>query len=317
MHFLRESFSSVAKCVGIGIAVFVISVGISILISGPIVDYTFPPRKPMPGFLIFPANSGNQLVLFLWLFVFSLCTTGFISGFILGRWQYDTESKILLGGLSGFIVGASGPFLLAVFTLSPFMLIVGIIFGIPAFIFGIVGYIVGRAYERRSSGKIKYTIGVSVFVVIVMILPTIRYVKGMPLNCPPSCTEIDLSGYDLSRIIFNKVNLSGSILKDADLREADLMEANLVGTSLVGTNLTFANLNGADLRSANLSNAILINTNLKAVDFSNAVLMRVDLRGANLTDANLEATNMDGAIYNDKTVWPEDFEVEQSGAVFK
>jgi len=68
MHFLRESFSSVAKYVGIGIAVFVISVGISILISGPIVDYTFPPRKHMPGFLIFPANSGNQLVLFLWLF---------------------------------------------------------------------------------------------------------------------------------------------------------------------------------------------------------------------------------------------------------
>ena len=42
---------------------------------------------------------------------------------------------------------------------------------------------------------------------------------------------------------------------------------------------------------------------------------QADLRGADLRGDYLEGANLKGAIYNLKTIWPEGFDVEGSGAV--
>jgi uncharacterized protein YjbI with pentapeptide repeats len=83
----------------------------------------------------------------------------------------------------------------------------------------------------------------------------------------------------------------------ADLRWANLAEANLSRADLRG-----ADLHGADLRWANLTEA-----NLARADLRWANLTRADLRGANLDGADLRWANLDGARWDKRTVWPDDF----------
>jgi serine/threonine-protein kinase len=100
---------------------------------------------------------------------------------------------------------------------------------------------------------------------------------------------------------FQKADLSGVDLSGLDLREADFRGADLYGTQFMdsllcranfseGTNLGYAKLNGADLSGANLS-------------------------GANLEGASLERAIAQGAIYDQKTVFPVGFDIEAAGGI--
>ncbi|HLO78103.1 MAG TPA: pentapeptide repeat-containing protein, partial [Magnetospirillum sp.] len=84
-------------------------------------------------------------------------------------------------------------------------------------------------------------------------------------------------------------SLAGKTLSGMTLVAARLRAANLVGTKLNDSDLT-----GADLRDADLSGA--------------------DLRGANLTGALLEGALLLGAQADDKTRWPDGFDVVAAGA---
>lgn len=90
---------------------------------------------------------------------------------------------------------------------------------------------------------------------------------------------------DVDRALVGSKDLSGANLVEADLSAANLSKANLGG----------ANLGGADLRGANLRWA--------------------NLRGANLGGADLCYTSLNGATYNHKTQWPDDFNLADTGAV--
>jgi Pentapeptide repeats (8 copies) len=100
---------------------------------------------------------------------------------------------------------------------------------------------------------------------------------------------------------FQKADLSGVDLSGLDLREADFRGADLYGTQFMdsllcranfseGTNLGYAKLNGADLSGANLS-------------------------GANLEGASLERAIAQGAIYDQKTVFPVGFDIAAAGGI--
>jgi len=89
---------------------------------------------------------------------------------------------------------------------------------------------------------------------------------------------------------FQRADLSGANLSEADLRWADLSWANLRGADLRWANLSGANLRGADLSWANLSEANLRGANLREADLSWA-----NLRGANLREADLSWANLRGA----------------------
>ena len=108
-------------------------------------------------------------------------------------------------------------------------------------------------------------------------------------------SNLDLYAIALSGVNLKEINFSGSILTNADLVGADLTGANLSGTDLRGANLTGANLTGADLTGAYLS--------------------RADLRGANLSSTNLLDTQFKVTIYDSKTIFPEGFDYQGSGAI--
>jgi len=132
----------------------------------------------------------------------------------------------------------------------------------------------------------------------------------------------NLRGADLWKANLWKANLSGANLTGADLKQADLSVADLTGADLTGADLT-----GADLSFANLSGAILGGANLVRAELGGADLTGADLTGADLTGAKLLLSNMYGtdiigsepnlrqAVYDDSTMWPNDFNEEKSGAV--
>ena len=93
-------------------------------------------------------------------------------------------------------------------------------------------------------------------------------------------------------------NLAGANLERADLREANLWEANLAA----------ADLREADLREANLAAANLVAANLVGAYLAGAYLVVADLEHANLVGANLERADLAGAVYNENTKWPENFD---------
>ncbi len=107
--------------------------------------------------------------------------------------------------------------------------------------------------------------------------------------------------YDEGDRSFQKADLSGVDLSGLDLREADFRGADLYGTQFMdsllcradfseGTNLGYAKLNGADLSEANLS-------------------------GANLEGASLERAIAQGAIYDQKTLFPVGFDIVAAGGI--
>ena len=111
--------------------------------------------------------------------------------------------------------------------------------------------------------------------------------------------RIDLSGRDMSGLYFGACNF---------------LRANLKGTNLDG-----ANLNGAYLAWAYLSEATLKGADLGDADLAGVGLVEADLSGANLcgtnlTRADLSGVKLAGASYDQRTAWPEGFELQDSGA---
>lgn len=126
----------------------------------------------------------------------------------------------------------------------------------------------------------------------------------------------DLNNCDLENADFRGANLG----YDANLNNTNLQKANLQKAQIRGTGPTKANLRNSDLRNADLSEAIL-----GAVDLSGANLTMANLRqtsfsfvnlcGANLSNTNLDEANITIVEYDDHTVWPNGYDINQFGFI--
>jgi len=142
----------------------------------------------------------------------------------------------------------------------------------------------------------------------------------------------------------HKVNLGGTVLKNAylygvNLGTDDLVKADFYGADTHGANLSWADLSGADLSKANLgcstvsqfdvSVGLLTQEHPSSIDCTD--LKRAVLTGANLQEANLAGADLHGARYNvkqivvghtngdaitvPKTQWPTGFSPSAAGAI--
>jgi uncharacterized protein YjbI with pentapeptide repeats len=146
-----------------------------------------------------------------------------------------------------------------------------------------------------------------------------EWISARARHCPycgeslsfPSRAEILDEKTDLDPILEGQVDdLVLAFLSGADLFAADLAAADLRGADLGQAHLGSADLSGADLSRTNLLGADLSWADLKGASLRGADLKRADLRGARLQGADLT-----DAVYDEYTLWPEDFDLEQSGAV--
>ncbi|MDD3013431.1 MAG: pentapeptide repeat-containing protein [Candidatus Gastranaerophilales bacterium] len=139
--------------------------------------------------------------------------------------------------------------------------------------------------------------------------------------------KTDLTSAILNSAKLKNAKLSYAKLDKAHLHAADLTEADLTGTSIKsaqmnGTKFNKAVLNDVDLSYSWLIGAELNGAELKNVDLNHASLKWADFRNSWLLGANfekssaIEAAKFDGAYYNDKTKFPEEFDPDEHRMIF-
>lgn len=102
---------------------------------------------------------------------------------------------------------------------------------------------------------------------------------------------------------------TGLIQIEKNIISTDILEfygAHMINFRFKNATLKNARLDRSDFRGAVMDNVDLTNTTLK-----NAMLRNADFTTAILTGANLE-----GAIYDGRTKWPEDFKIEEHKMIY-
>ena len=133
--------------------------------------------------------------------------------------------------------------------------------------------------------------------------------------------DSNLTGLNIEAAVLPELSLGGTNLlqanfKGASLPGADLSRTNLTKADLSGVDLSQGNIRQANLDQANLTGAQLYQSNLQGADLRYANLQDANLSGADLQGAkNLEQATLRGSIYDVNTQFPEDFQLEQSGAI--
>ncbi len=125
--------------------------------------------------------------------------------------------------------------------------------------------------------------------------------KGFSLD-----SRINLSRSNLTRYSFANMDLSNSILEDADLSGVELetrslssinlSNADLSGAYLYGIDLSDADLSGANLSGASLYHVYFTDSNLFGVDLSNTILSDSNFHGAIIDEANLSGVDLSSAM---------------------
>ncbi len=156
--------------------------------------------------------------------------------------------------------------------------------------------------------------------------------------------QTDLSGCDLHGRAVDGFHLRGRSFAGAKLSNSDLRRSDLTGADLNDARLTEAALDRADLsetdltkaglyrvrarhtifRGARMRRAVLEQGDFREACFCGAVLDGADLShgdlrgchliGATLIGCELEDVRLQGALYDDSTSWPADFDYHAAGA---
>lgn len=120
----------------------------------------------------------------------------------------------------------------------------------------------------------------------------------------------NLGGAYLASADLRGTHFEGSILANANLHRAGFgkwrgCNSHLEWSNMVGANLSEADLTESDLTGANLENANLTNADLTAAN----------LRSANFSGAKMEGTRLSGAVANQYTTWPDNFDPGAAGVI--
>ena len=106
-------------------------------------------------------------------------------------------------------------------------------------------------------------------------------------------------------LCLQNIQLESSILAYSRMCQCDLQHANLRSVDAKHADWYKLNMRHADLRGINLSHA-----QLRIVDLRHA-----DLRGAVFEGTHITSCQLEGAIYDEHTIWPQDFPYSMLGAI--
>lgn len=151
--------------------------------------------------------------------------------------------------------------------------------------------------------------------------------RSINLRAADLC-KANLKGANLEGALFEVANLAGAQLNGANLKKAYLYLAHLEEASFWRADLTRSSLGRAFLREAvfwharsegaNFSGASLVNARLNPADlrkarFINTLMQGAHLQGADLRGANLSGAKLEGALSDDETKWPDNFDWSAAG----
>ena len=118
---------------------------------------------------------------------------------------------------------------------------------------------------------------------------------------PVAGVPVDLSGADLSGVVFGAVDFSPAILTGTNFAYATLGQARFAKTQLAGRNLEHASLIGADLRNLDLTGTIFDNAQLSRAQLQNTTLVGAKFRKTQFDGADFYCANATGAVFDGAT----------------
>ncbi len=161
-----------------------------------------------------------------------------------------------------------------------------------------------------------------------------------------------LHGASLTDVMFSEVDLSKATLRNARLEKGRWQKVHLSGADLegargsvqaivskfdglwapwadlpgfaflgsgrgavfAGSSLEGSGFSGSDLTDSDFSNANLSGANLDGANFNGTSLRKSDLRKATLKFAKLGGADLSDAVYDQATIWPDEFDPAAAGA---
>lgn len=111
----------------------------------------------------------------------------------------------------------------------------------------------------------------------------------------------------LRRQLVEGGDFSGANLKRATLSQLDIPRTRLRGANLSGADLRRIDLRWSDLSRANLKDSVLDGALFDGANLTGADLRNASLLGSVFEGARLDGVRMRGAVWDDTTVWPQDF----------
>ena len=155
---------------------------------------------------------------------------------------------------------------------------------------------------------------------------TIRSLANEPIHIySKTLVKANLSGFNLHRALLANTDLSQAKLVKAHLRNAELKKSVISNASFHEANLVLADCRGAILINCDFSDSIcnhcdFSNADLSDANFSNAKVNMAVFNGAKLIGANMKCDDLNeaifnNAIYDETTIWPENFNPKVKGAI--
>jgi len=114
-------------------------------------------------------------------------------------------------------------------------------------------------------------------------------------------------------------NLNRANLRNSDLSGTVAWRLTFWSAQAEGASFSKAVLNGVDFGDANLHNAnfagaILVDADFRGSELEGSDFSSTFLQGANLRARSLKDINLRGALYDNKTAWPSEFDPIKAGA---
>ncbi|MCG8687336.1 MAG: pentapeptide repeat-containing protein [Desulfobacterales bacterium] len=125
--------------------------------------------------------------------------------------------------------------------------------------------------------------------------------RGINLN-NQDLSGLNLSGYDFSFALMNRVDLTGTnlsyaVFKQASLEKAILNDCEFIGADLYGASLNECHAKNCGFGGADLTHASLINADLSEAVLSRSIMKSADVRAADLTGARLSEADLSHAVF--------------------
>jgi hypothetical protein len=124
-------------------------------------------------------------------------------------------------------------------------------------------------------------------------------------------------GINASEADFWRADLSSAGMRNAVLRKSVFFEARLDGSVLRGADLTEADLRKASMVDTDLQETVLDRSVLCGANLTGAKLDKASLLGTDLQDTILDRVSFAGAVYNQHTKFPSNFDPQALGLINK
>ena len=134
-----------------------------------------------------------------------------------------------------------------------------------------------------------------------------------------------LEGINFHRCLLNNLDFSSSFLDNIDFRSAEMNNSKFLFAVFDKSRLIMVEAKRSIFDKCSFKKSFLLHSDFSDSSFrfadlsegivSNTVFIKCDLRGANMSCSGLETCVLEGAIYDETTIWCENFNAMECGAI--